>query len=139
MELTGRDFDRIRRENLRVRVTDFARLWLTAERRGDALKAQGAAGDWYLAGVQVTCRWLGHAFVTFDYPSGPAREPAYAPITRTRERAYEELIERETQAAELAAGRGLPGRPGFAEGVLATLAWTWRRSGIPPIEVERAS
>lgn len=138
MELTGRDLDRIRRENLHVRVTDFARLWLAAERRGDALKAEGQ-GDWYLAGVQVTCRWLGCAFITFDYPSGPVRQRAYPPITRIEDKAYEELVERETQAAERSVVRGgLPGRPGFVEGALATLAWAWRRSGEPPIEVERA-
>ncbi|TCN32718.1 hypothetical protein EV644_12489 [Kribbella orskensis] len=52
MELRGSDFDRIRREHLRwVKVTDFARLWLTAERRADALKAEGRE-DGYLAGVR---------------------------------------------------------------------------------------
>jgi hypothetical protein len=138
MEITGRDFERIRRENLHVRVTDFARLWWTAEQRADALAA-GGGSDWYLAGVQITCRWLAHSFVTFDYPSGPVRQAAHAPITRTRSRAYEELIELETQAAEGWAGREWPGRPGFVEGVMATLAWTWRGSGVPPIEVERAN
>jgi hypothetical protein len=134
MELTGRDFDRIRRENLHVRPSEFARLWLTAERRGDALHAE-CRGDWYLAGAQVTCQWLACAITTFNLPSGPVRERAYAPITRTREKAYEELVEQETQAAELTVARGgLPGRPGFAEGALA---WAWRRSGVPPIEVEQ--
>jgi hypothetical protein len=137
VELTGRDFDRIRRENLHVRVTDFARLWLAAERRGDELKARGE-GDWHLTGVQITCRWLAHAFVTFNYPSGPKQQPAYAPITRTTETAYQELIELETQAAEQWVGRDWPGQPGYVEGVLATLAWAWRRSGVPPIEVEQA-
>jgi hypothetical protein len=137
MELTARDFERIRRENLHVRVSEFARLWLTAERRGDALSAEGR-GDWYLVGVQVTCQWLACAITTFNLPSGPVRERAYAPITRTREKAYEELVEQETQAAERAVARGgLPGRPGFAEGALATFAWAWRRSGVPPIEVEQ--
>jgi hypothetical protein len=101
------------------------------------MKREGQ-GDWYLAGVQVTCRWLAHAFVTFDYPSEPVRQSAYAPLTRTRARAYEELIELETQAAERWAGREWPGRPGFVEGVTATLAWAWRRSCVPPIEVGRA-
>ncbi|MGY4772888.1 hypothetical protein ACXC9Q_38790 (plasmid) [Kribbella sp. CWNU-51] len=138
MELTARDFERIPPENLRVSAREFARLWLTAERRGDALSAKGQ-GDWYLAGVQVTCSWLACAFVTFNYPAGPVRQRAYAPITRTTEKAYEELIARETEAAERAVARGgLPGRPGFAEGALATLAWAWRRSGVPPIEVEHA-
>jgi len=137
MEITARDFERIRQENLRVRLTDFARLWLAAEQRADALNREGQ-GDWYLAGVQITCRWLAHATVVLNYPSGPVRQPATAPITHARARAYEELIELETQAAERWVGREWPGRPGFVEGVVATLAWTWRRSGVPPIEVDRA-
>jgi hypothetical protein len=46
------------------------------------------------------------------------------------------VVELATQAAERAVIRGLPGRPGFAEAALATVAW--RRSGVPPIEVEQA-
>jgi|tagenome__1003787_1003787.scaffolds.fasta_scaffold19506812_1 hypothetical protein len=136
MELTVRDFERIPPENVRVPVREFARLWLAAERRGDALSAAGR-GDWHLAGVQVACRWLACAFVTFNLPSGPSRQRAHAPITGSTQAAYEELIARETQAAERAvASGGLPGRPGFAEGAMATLAWAWHRSGVPPIEVE---
>jgi hypothetical protein len=138
MELTARDIERIPRENLRVPVGEFGRLWLAAERRGDALAAEGR-GEWFLAGVQITCRWLACAFVTFNYPAGPVRSRAHAPITRTTRKAYEELIAEETEAAERAVARGgLPGRPGLAEGALATLAWAWRRSGVPPIEVEHA-
>lgn len=138
MELTVRDFERIPPGNLRVPVRDFARLWLAAEQRGDALAAEGR-GDWYLAGVQITCRWMAGAFVAFNYPAGPARERARAPITGTTRKAHEELIARETEAVEAAVARGgLPGRPGLAEGALATLAWAWRRSGVPPIEVEQA-
>jgi hypothetical protein len=138
MELTARDFERIPRENLRVPVREFARLWLTAERRGDALAAEGR-GDWYLTGVQITCRWLACAFVTFNLPSGAVRERAYAPITGSRRKAYEELIAAEAEAAERAVARdGLPGRPGLAEGAMATLAWAWRRSGVPPLDVENA-
>ena len=51
---------------------------------------------------------------------------------------YEELIAEETQAAEQAMIGGLSGRPGFVDGAMATLAWAWRRSGAPPIEVEQA-
>jgi len=138
MELTARDFERIPRENLRVPVREFARLWSTAERRGDALAAEGRS-DWYLAGVQVTCRWLACAFVTFNYSTGPVRSRAHAPITGSTRKAYEELIALESQAADRAVARGgLPGRPGLAEGAMATLAWAWRQSGVPPIEVEHA-
>ena len=54
MELTGRHFDRIPRTNLHVPVREFARLWLTAERRGDALVAEDRE-DFYLTGVCATC------------------------------------------------------------------------------------
>lgn len=138
VELTAGDFDRIPRENLHVPVREFARLWLAAERRADTDAAEGR-GDWYLTGVQMTCSWLAGAFVTFSYPTGPVRQRAHAPITRSTEKAYEELIARETEAAELAVARGgLHGRTGFAEGALATLAWAWRRSGVPPIVVDTA-
>lgn len=53
--------------------------------------------------------------------------------------AYEELIE-----AEWLAGERLEetcphlarSRPGWCEGVRATLRWAWRRQGSPPLEVE---
>jgi hypothetical protein len=138
MELRGRDFDRIRREHPRgVKVADFARLWWQAEQRGDALNAQGQV-DWYLAGVQITCRWLACASVPLDGHAGHVRELAYAPITQTTSRAFEELIEVETQAVERWVGREWPNCPGYIEGVMATLAWTWRRSGVPPVEVGHA-
>jgi hypothetical protein len=138
MELTARDIERIPRGNLRVPVREFARLWLAAERRGDALSAEGR-GDWYLTGVRMACRWLACAFVTFTYPTGQIRQRARAPITGSTRKAYEELIALETEAAERAVAHGgLPGRPDFAEGAMATLAWAWRRSGVPPIEIEHA-
>jgi hypothetical protein len=140
MELTVRDFERIPRGNLRVPVREFARVWWTAERRGDAEEAAGLPEDAYLTGVQVTCRWLANAIVTSRQASGPVRRWAHAPLTDTSENAYEELVERETQAAELAVGRsGGSGQPGFEDGVLATLAWAWRRSGVPPIDGDRPS
>jgi len=140
MELRGSDFDRIRREHLRgVKVTEFARLWLTAEQRADALKADGRE-DGYLAGVQWTCRWIANGSYRYDAPvDGRHGESARSPITRKSEFAIEELIEEETLAAERLVGRWeWPGRPGYVEGVAATLAWTWRRSGVPPIEVAQA-
>lgn len=138
MELRGRDLDRIRRQHLRgVALSQFARVWIHAEQRGDALNAQGQV-DWYLAGVQITCRWLACASVPLDGLNDPVRELAYAPITQVTTRAIEELIEEETQAAEMWIGREWPNCPGYVEGVMATLAWTWRRSGVPPIEVQQA-
>ncbi|MEU8226175.1 hypothetical protein [Kribbella sp. NPDC048915] len=139
MELTARDFERIPRHNLRVPVREFARVWLAAERRGDAEEAAGLPEDSYLTGVQTTCRWLANAIVTVHRPNGPVRQWAHAPLTDTSENAYEELVELETQAAELAVARSGSGQPGFEDGALATLAWAWRRSGVPPIEVDQTS
>ncbi|MEV4260566.1 hypothetical protein [Kribbella sp. NPDC049584] len=139
MELTARDFERIPRGNLHVPVREFARLWWTAERRGDAEEAAGLPEDSFLTGVQVTCRWLANAIVTVQRPGGSVRQWAHAPITDTSENAYEELVEVETQAAERAVAVSAPGQPGFEDGALATLAWAWRRSGVPPIEVEQTS
>ncbi|MFI7066984.1 hypothetical protein ACIBL3_38710 [Kribbella sp. NPDC050124] len=139
MELTVRDFERIPPGNLRVPVREFARLWLAAEQRGDAQAGQDQ-GDWYLAGVRITCRWMAGAFVTFNYPAGPVRQRVRAPVTKTTRKAHEELIARETEAAETAVARGgLPGRPGLAEGAKATFAWAWQGSGMPPIEVKRTA
>jgi hypothetical protein len=140
MELRGNDFDRIRREHLRgVTVADFARLWLTAERRADALKAAGRE-DGYLAGVQWTCRWIANGAYRYDVPvDGRHGELARSPITRKCVFAIEELIEAETLEVERLVGRWeWPGRPCYVEGVFAMLTWVWRRSGVPPIEVECA-
>lgn len=141
MELKGRDFDRIRREHLRgVKVAEFARLWLTAERHAEAVKAETGHEDGYLAGVQWTCRWIANGSYRYDAPNdGRHGELARSPITRKSVYAIEELIEEETIAVEKLIGHWeWPGRPGYIEGVFATLAWTWRRSGRPPIEVEQA-
>jgi hypothetical protein len=61
-----------------------------------------------------------------------------SPLTGLQVKAYEELITEETQVAEQLVADSLPGEPGFVDGVLATLLWAWRRSGVPPIEVEQA-
>lgn len=138
MELSGRDFDRIPPRNLRVQVKEFARLWLTAERRADGLEAEGRPEDFYLTGVRSTCQWLAGVIITVDGPSGRAHAWSPSPITGVQTKAYEELIAEETRAAERAAVGSVPGEPDFVDGVLATLLWAWRRSGVPPIEVDRA-
>jgi len=140
MELRGSDFDRIRREHLRgVKVTDFARLWWQAEQRHDALRAHDQV-DWYLVGVLAACRWIANAWIPYDGPiDGRHGEMAKTPLTLKSAWVIEELIEEETMFAERLVGRWeWPGRPGYLEGVFATFAWTWRRSGRPPIEVEQA-
>ncbi|TCO33056.1 hypothetical protein EV652_10355 [Kribbella steppae] len=138
MELRGDDFDRIRREHLRgVRVRDFARVWLAAEQRADALKEQGRE-EGFVTGVVSACRWIANADVTYDVPvNGRRGGLALSPITRVHTLAIEELIEEEAVQAEVMAlrGREWPDLPGYVAGVDATFAWTWRRSGRPPIEV----
>jgi hypothetical protein len=138
MELTARDFDRIPRGNLRVPVAEFARLWLTAERRADALEAAGAPEDSYLRGVCSTCEWLAGVIITVQGARGPIGVFVRSPVTGVDGKACEELIAEETRAAERAIGDGRTGKPGFVDGVLATLVWAWRRSGVPPIEVQQA-
>ena len=72
---------------------------------------------------------------------GRSVPPASAPITRTKKRAHEELIEAEFLAAERKAVRhpnGIDGRAGLLEGIVTTLAWAWRGSGVPPLDVHRA-
>lgn len=137
MELTAGHFERIPRENLRVPVREFARLWLTAERRADALVAEDRE-DFYLTGVCATCEWIAGVIISVRGVSGPVRVFTPSPITGEQEKAYEELIAEETRAAERVVADSLPGEPGFVDGVLATLAWAWRRSGVPPIDVEHA-
>ena len=72
--------------NLRLRVSEFAHLWLTVERRADALEAAGQAEDSYLAGVQSTCRWLAGVIITVNGPSGPTPAWSPSPITGERQR-----------------------------------------------------
>ncbi|WP_406048292.1 hypothetical protein [Kribbella sp. NBC_00889] len=140
MKLMGRDLDRIRREHLRgVRVVDFAELWVEAERRDDVLRVADQV-DWALAGVLAACRWIANAAITYDEPVGGRHgELARTPLSGKAEWAIEELIEEETLLAERLVGRWeWPGRPGYVEGVFLTLAWIWRRSGVPPIEAGEA-
>ncbi|MFC6156126.1 hypothetical protein [Kribbella jiaozuonensis] len=138
MELTGSDFDEIRREHLRgVRRHDFALVWLAAEERADALAAQGRE-DGYLAGVVSACRWIANAGVRYAQPiNGRRGELARSPISRKRELAIEESIEAEALEAERlhALRRESIDPPGYVAGVHATFGWTWRRSGQPPLEV----
>jgi hypothetical protein len=131
MELTGRDFDRIPKGNVRVPVVEFARLWLAAEQQYDRERT------WAAFGVVQTCRWLATATVR---PSDGRSYLADAPVTNRFGQAHEETIEAETLAAEVLLWRRpvapwLVERPGWLAAVVATLAWAWRRSGQPPIDV----
>ncbi|TCM35127.1 hypothetical protein [Kribbella sp. VKM Ac-2568] len=138
MELTGRHFDRIPRTNLRIPAREFARLWLTAERRADAMEAAGEPEDSYLRGVCSTCEWLAGVIIRVHGVNGPTSVFVPSPVTGIPNKAYEELIADETRAAEQVVADSPPGKPGFVDGVFATLNWAWRRSGVPPIEVDTA-
>lgn len=134
MRVTEDDLARVPVGNLRVPRAEFGALWLAAEQRCAHQAADGVT-DWYPAGVAATCEWLAGAVLR---PSTGAPHLAYAPATGRTDRAYEELIDAECVAAErLAARRPRPAsltrRPGWIEGILATLAWAWRHEGPVPL------
>lgn len=123
--------------NLRVPLAEFGAVWAEAERLNRA-QAGRSDLDWYPAGVAVTCRWLAGA-VTQDAMG--RREPALAPASRRRVRAYEELIEAEFLVAEQLDVRRpdlVEHQPGWCEGIRATLRWAWRRDGPPPFAAATA-
>lgn len=132
VDVTERDVAAIPVGNLRVPVGEFATVWTAAER---GLVDDPA--DWYVLGVAVTCRWMARATVR------PASGPWYvqwAPVTKRTGSAYEELIEAECLAAEALLHRRpvpnwLQARPGWAQAIVDTLAWAWRRSAPAPLGV----
>jgi hypothetical protein len=76
-------------------------------------------------------------------PDQGPRRLARSPVTGRTNLALPELIQEECLAAEkLAMRRPVPlwlaGRPGWAEGIIATLNWAWRRTGQPPIRIDQA-
>jgi hypothetical protein len=140
MGITARDIEGIPRGNLRVPRSEFAAVWLEAERLNEENNCLGR-GDWYVTGVVVTCRWLACSTTVFIYPHGPKRQVATAPITGTQHLAHEELIEAETLAAEVRAMRYphlVEDRPQWYEAVIKTLHWAWRGTAGPPLSVSRA-
>lgn len=137
VQVTDVDIARVPVTNLRVPRAEFGALWAAAERLSEQ---QGKAGgaDWYAAGVVVTCRWLAGAATRL--PNGRATA-AHSPITRSTVRAYEELVDAECLAAERLLAQSPPPalmarRPGWVEGVAATLRWAWRHQGAPPLAVQ---
>lgn len=135
MEVTENDIRRIPVRNLRVPLEDFVTVWSTVEQLATK-QAERRIVDWYTGGVLVTCQWIARAVVR-PALGGPWRL-ARPPVSGHDERAYEELIEAEYLAAELLDVRRpdlLESRPGWCEGIQATLRWAWRHSGPPPISV----
>lgn len=132
MDVTHADIVSIPSNNLRVPRSAFAELWLAASRRG-AKQGEMGVTDWYAGAVALTCRWLAAAPTRNSRGGGLTRSPA----TRRRLLAYEELIEEEFLAAQDLERRrpDLAARPGWCEGVRATLRWAWRAQGPPPLEL----
>ena len=130
MEVTARAVEGIPRGNLHVSRDEFVALWRLVEHLGEANPA-----DWYVAGVAATCRWLACAAV----PSiRGGWELAWAPVTWRSGLAHEELIEAELLAAEVQAIKnpgGIKGRPGWLEGIVATLQWAWAGSSVAPLDI----
>jgi hypothetical protein len=132
MEVTEAMLARVPAGNLRVPRAEFAALWVEAERL-NIEQAGRPETDWYPGAVAVTCRWLAGAIVE---DGRGRRSPARAPATRGQARAYEELIEAEYLAAEQLDLRRpdlAVHRPGWCDGIRATLRWVWRRNGPCPL------
>ena len=134
VKVTEIDVKRIPLRNLRVPLEEFVAVWAPAEQLA-AEQAERRMTDWYTGGMVVTCQWIARAVVR--PPVGPWRL-ARSPVSRSTAAAYEELLEAEYLAAEVLDVRRpdlLEHRPGWCEGIRATLRWAWRHSGPPPIDV----
>ena len=130
MEVTERAVECIPRGNLHVSRDEFVALWRLVEHLGEANPA-----DWYAAGVRATCRWLACAAVPSILGGW---QLAWAPVTERSGLAHEETIQAELLAAELQLLRhqgGMEGRPGWLEGIVATLQWAWAGSSAAPLDV----
>jgi hypothetical protein len=136
VEVTQSDVSGIPIANVRVPRQSFVALWQMADDRDAEAGRQGST-DWYAGAVALTCRWMAAAPLRTPGGGGLVRSPA----TRRRTLAYEELIEEEFLAAQDLEGRrpDLAARPGWCEGVRATLRWAWRAEGPPPLELSSAA
>jgi hypothetical protein len=130
MKVTAGAVEGIPRGNLHVSRDEFVALWRLVENLGEANPA-----DWYLAGVAMTCRWLACAAVPSILGGS---ELAWAPVTERSGLAHEETIEAELFAAELRNLKnrgGIQERPGWLEGIVATLQWAWAGSSVAPLDM----
>ena len=132
VEVTQSDIAGMPPGNLRVPQGAFVALWQAASTRDAEQGARGVT-DWHAGAIALTCRWMAAAPLRTARGGGLVRAPA----TRRRALAYEELIEQEFLAAQDLEHRrpDLAGRPGWCEGVRATLRWAWRAEGPPPLEL----
>jgi hypothetical protein len=135
VDVTDADVAGMPARNIRVPRAEFVAVWRAASSCDHDDPARHGGG-WYAAGVAATCRWL--ATAPSRLTNGLA-DPTPAPATHRTALAYEELIEAEFLAAErLAETRPhlLRSRPGWCEGVRATLAWAWRCQGDRPLKID---
>lgn len=132
MDITAADVAGVPPGNVRVPLDAFLALWRAAADQ-DREHASRGVTDWYGGAVALTCRWMAAATIRTSRGGGMVRSPA----TRRRVVAYEELIEEEFLAAQDHEQRrpDLAARPGWCEGVRATLRWAWRAEGPPPLEL----
>lgn len=132
VEVTESNIAGIPTGNVRAPRRDFIALWQAASAR-DAEQGSRGVTDWYAGAIALTCRWMAAAPLRTTRGGGLVRSPA----TRRRALAYEELIEGEFLAAQDLQQRrpDLAARPGWCEGVRATLRWAWRAEGPPPLEL----
>ncbi|MEJ2862154.1 hypothetical protein [Actinomycetospora flava] len=130
MEVTHADVASIPAGNVRVHRRAFVALWQAASAL-DLEQGDRGVTDWYAGAVAMTCRWMAAAPTRTQRGGGLTRSPA----TRRRTVAYEELIEEEFLAAQDLEQRrpDLAARPGWCDGVRATLRWAWRAEGPPPL------
>ena len=137
VEVTAEHIAEVPAGNLRVPREEFAAVWVRAETLHDQRTARQIS-DWYSAGVVATCRWLARA--TICPATGPSH-PARSPITGHTE-AHQSLIEAEyIEAARWALCQPQPTwleqRPGWIEGIEATLLWAWHHHRDPPLEIHQ--
>ncbi|GAA4936566.1 hypothetical protein EV188_114112 [Actinomycetospora succinea] len=115
---------RIRAANVRVPQAEFLAVWDEAGRREP---------DGYADAVAHTCRWLAAIPSRTALCGGQVRSP----VTLRACVAYPGTIEDEWRAAQHD-DRFVPdlaARPGWCDGVRATLAWAWNGQGPPPLDV----
>jgi hypothetical protein len=131
--VTDRDIEKIPARNLRVSRAVFGEFWREVEAYAAAETARGASTT-RTAGLVLTCRWVACSTTEVN----GRRFLAIRPVGFGDHVAYEELIEAEYVAAEMALVRGpetgrFVNKPGYVESVCTVLRWVWRRNGPRPI------
>jgi len=126
---TDSDAARIPAGNVRVPRDEFVAHWREALRRVELGDHEPADG--YLEAVAHTCRWMAALPMRTALCGGQARSP----VRLRGWPARADLIEAEWQAAQRAEEflPELAARPGWCDGVRATLRWAWRGEGPPPL------